>query len=55
MHDGRCNEDYSDISICNIRLITWANFLFFFPEWSILLGGLVGGTIASFIRELRVN
>ena len=30
-------------------------FYFFSPEWSILLGGLVGGTIAYFIGELRVN
>ena len=30
-------------------------FYFFSPEWSILLGGLVGGTIAYFIGELNVN
>ena len=30
-------------------------FYFLSPEWSILLGGLIGGTIAYFIGELRVN
>ena len=30
-------------------------FYFFFPEWSILLSGLIGGTIAYFIGELNVN
>ena len=30
-------------------------FYFFSPEWSILLGGVTGGTIAYFIGELRVN
>ena len=30
-------------------------FYFFSPEWSILLGGLVGGTIAYLIGELNVN
>ena len=30
-------------------------FYFLSPEWSILLGGLVGGTIAYFIGELNVN
>ena len=30
-------------------------FYFFSPEWSILLGGFIGGTIAYFIGELRVN
>ena len=30
-------------------------FYFFSPEWSILLGGLIGGTIAYFIGELNVN
>ena len=28
---------------------------FLSPEWSILLGGLVGGTIAYLIGELNVN
>ena len=30
-------------------------FYFFSPEWSILLGGLVGGTIAYIIGELNVS
>ena len=30
-------------------------FYFLSPEWSILLGGLIGGTIAYFIGELNVN
>ena len=30
-------------------------FYFLSPEWSILLGGLVGGTIAYFIGELNVS
>tara|TARA_B100000767_G_scaffold206056_1_gene192929 strand:+ start:189 stop:893 length:705 start_codon:yes stop_codon:yes gene_type:complete len=30
-------------------------FYFLSPEWSILLGGFVGGTIAYFIGELNVN
>ena len=30
-------------------------FYFFSTEWSILLGGLVGGTIAYLIGELNVN
>ena len=30
-------------------------FYFLSPEWSILLGGIVGGTIAYFIGELNVN
>ena len=30
-------------------------FYFLSPEWSILLGGIAGGTIAYFIGELNVN
>ena len=30
-------------------------FYFFSPEWSILLGGIIGGTIAYLIGELNVN
>ena len=30
-------------------------FYFLSPEWSILLGGSIGGTIAYFIGELNVN
>ena len=30
-------------------------FYFLSPEWSILLGGLVGGTIAYFMGELNVS
>ena len=30
-------------------------FYFFLPEWSILLGGVIGGTIAYFISELNVS
>ena len=30
-------------------------FYFFSPEWSILLGGLVAGSIAFFIGEKNVN
>ena len=30
-------------------------FYFLSPEWSILLGGLVGGTAAYFIGELNVS
>ena len=30
-------------------------FYYLSPEWSILLGGFIGGTIAYFIGELNVN
>ena len=30
-------------------------FYFFSPEWSILLGGLVAGSVAYFIGEKNVN
>jgi len=30
-------------------------FYFLSPEWSILLGGLIGGTVAYFIGELNVS
>ena len=30
-------------------------FYFVSPEWSILLAGIIGGTIAYFIGELNVN
>ena len=30
-------------------------FYFLSPEWSILLGGVVGGTIAYFVGELNVS
>ena len=30
-------------------------FYFFSPEWSILLGGVVGGTIAYLVGEKNVN
>jgi hypothetical protein len=30
-------------------------FYFLSPEWSILLGGLVGGTIAYIVGELNVS
>ena len=30
-------------------------FYFFSPEWSILLGGFVAGTIAYFIGELNAH
>ena len=30
-------------------------FYYFSPEWSILLGGVVGGTIAYLIGEKNVN
>ena len=30
-------------------------FYFLSPEWSILFGGIIGGTIAYFIGELNVN
>ena len=30
-------------------------FYFFSPEWSILLGGLVAGSLAYFIGEKNVN
>ena len=30
-------------------------FYFLSPEWSILLGGLVGGTIAYIIGEINVS
>ena len=36
-------------------LILGPIFYFLSPEWSILLGGLFGGTIAFFIGELNVN
>ena len=55
MHDGRCNENYSNYSFSNFRFIIGPIFYFLSPEWSILLGGLIGGTIAYFIGELNVN
>ena len=30
-------------------------FYFVSPEWSILLGGIIGGTVAYFVGELNVN
>ena len=39
----------------NIGLLLGPIFYFLSPEWSILLGGLVGGTIAYLIGELYVN
>ena len=30
-------------------------FYFFSPEWSILLGGVVGGTVAYLIGEMNVS
>jgi uncharacterized transporter YbjL len=30
-------------------------FYFLSPEWSILLGGIIGGTIAYLIGELNVS
>ena len=30
-------------------------FYFLSPEWSILLGGVIGGTIAYFIGEINVS
>jgi len=30
-------------------------FYFLSPEWSILLGGVVGGTVAYFVGEFSVN
>ena len=30
-------------------------FYFISPEWSVLLGGFIGGTFAYFIGELNVN
>ena len=38
-----------------LGLVLGPIFYFISPEWSILLGGLVGGTIAYFIGELNVN
>jgi hypothetical protein len=38
-----------------IQFQSKSQFYFFSPEWSILLGGLVGGTIAYFVGELNVN
>ena len=55
MHDGRCNENYSNISSVILGLLLGPIFYFLSPEWSILLGGLVGGTIAYFIGELNVS
>ena len=55
MHDGGSNENYSNCISSNIGLLLGPIFYFLSPEWSILLGGLVGGTIAYFIGELNVN
>ena len=38
-----------------LGLILGPIFYFLTPEWSILLGGLVGGTIAYLIGELNVS
>ena len=37
-----------------LGLVLGPIFYFLIPEWSILLGGLVGGTIAYLIGELNV-
>ncbi len=55
MYDGWCNENNSNYFSVILGLILGPIFYFFSPEWSILLGGLVGGTIAYFIGELNVN
>ena len=55
MYDGRSNENYSNSSVSILGLLLGPIFYFLSPEWSILLGGLVGGTIAYFIGELNVN
>ena len=38
-----------------LGLILGPIFYFLTPEWSILLGGLTGGTIAYLIGELNVS
>jgi hypothetical protein len=38
-----------------LGLILGPIFYFLTPEWSILLGGLVGGSIAYLIGELNVS
>ena len=38
-----------------LGLVLGPIFYFLTPEWSILLGGLVGGTIAYLIGELNVS
>ena len=38
-----------------LGLMSGPIFYFLSPEWSILLGGFVGGTTAYFIGELSVN
>ncbi len=38
-----------------LGLILGPTFYFFSPEWSILLGGVIGGTIAYLIGEKNVN
>jgi hypothetical protein len=38
-----------------LGLISGPIFYFLTPEWSILLGGLVGGSIAYLIGELNVS
>ena len=55
MHDGRVNEKFTGFIINNFRS-NFGSFIFFMsPEWSILYGGFIAGTIAFFIGELNVK
>jgi len=55
VHDGGAMKTIQIASAVILGLLLGPIFYFLSPEWSILLGGLVGGTIAYFIGELNVN
>ena len=51
---GASNSIQVTLSVV-LGLVLGPIFYFLTPEWSILLGGLVGGTIAYLIGELNVS
>ena len=55
MHDGRSVKTRQVTLSVLLGIILGPVFYFFSPEWSILLGGVVGGTIAYLIGEKNVN
>ena len=55
MYDGWCCKTIQITLSVLLGIILGPVFYYFFPEWSIILGGVVGGTIAFLIGELYVS
>ena len=55
MHDGWCNENNSNYLSVVLGAILGPLFFLLSPEWSILFGGFVAGTIAFYVGELNVK